>query len=64
VPAAGVVLLAKPGDRLTAGQPLLELHAEDVNRFDRALDALAGAITVDADGAWSPPPLVLERIGA
>ena len=33
--AAGVICLAKPGDRVEAGQPLLELRADDPARFGR-----------------------------
>ena len=34
---AGVVMLAKPGDTVRAGEPLLELHTDEPSRFDRAL---------------------------
>ncbi|HEX9230461.1 MAG TPA: thymidine phosphorylase [Jatrophihabitantaceae bacterium] len=59
-PGAGVVLLAKPGDRVQAGQPLLELHADEPERFARAVDALDGGYDIGA----APPsrPLVIERI--
>jgi thymidine phosphorylase len=43
---AGVVLHAKPGDPVTAGQPLLELHADEPDRFDRALEALEGGYDI------------------
>ena len=59
--AAGVVLHAKPGDRVTAGAPLLELHADDPSRFDRALAALDGAVDI-ADTPVEPPPLLLGRV--
>jgi thymidine phosphorylase len=59
--AAGVQLLAKPGDRVTAGAPLLRLHTDEPARFARALDALSDAVTV-ADAAAAPAPLVLDRI--
>jgi len=59
--AAGVVLHAKPGDRVTAGAPLLELHADDPSRFDRALAALDGAVEI-ADTPVDPPPLLLGRV--
>jgi thymidine phosphorylase len=59
--AAGVRLLAKPGDRVTAGDPLLELHTDDPARFDRALAALDGAIEVGSAPAH-PGPLLLDRI--
>jgi thymidine phosphorylase len=59
---AGVVMLAKPGDQVRAGEPLLELHADDAGRFERALAALDGAIDV-GDGPFTPSPLVLDRVG-
>jgi len=59
--AAGVVLHAKPGDRVTAGAPLLELHADDPSRFDRALAALDGAVEI-ADTPVEPTPLLLGRV--
>ncbi len=62
--AAGVVLLAKPGDRVREGEPLLELHADDPSRFARAEQALAGAIDVGPAGSHTPTPLVLGRVTA
>ena len=59
--AAGILCLAKPGDRVDSGQPLLELRADDASRFAAARDALAGAVEI---GEQPPPaaPLVIERI--
>jgi thymidine phosphorylase len=61
--SAGVICLAKPGERVAAGQPVLELRADDQARFGRARDALAGALEI---GPEPPPagPVVLARIGA
>ena len=59
--AAGVEMLAKPGDPVTAGAPLLRLHTDDPDRFSRALAALDGAFTV-VDTAPDALPLVLDRI--
>jgi thymidine phosphorylase len=59
-PGAGVVLLAKPGDAVVAGQPLLELHADDPSRFAGALAALEGAYDIGA--APAAVPLIIERI--
>ncbi len=59
--AAGVVLHAKPGDRVVEGQPLLELHTDDADRLGAAIDALDGAIGI-GDDPPSPAPLVLDRI--
>jgi thymidine phosphorylase len=61
--AAGVVLLRKPGEQVRAGEPVLELHADDAARIPGALDALAGAVRI-AGTAPAPSPLVLDRIGA
>jgi thymidine phosphorylase len=46
---AGVVLYAKPGDDVTAGQPLLELHADDPARFENALEALDEGYEIGAE---------------
>ena len=59
---AGVVLHVKPGDPVTAGAPLLELHADDPARFESALAALEGAWDI-GDGGVTATPLVLDRIG-
>jgi len=61
--ASGVVLLAKPGDEVRAGQPLLELHAADPARFPRARSALEGAVVVGAE-PYEPGPVVVERVTA
>jgi thymidine phosphorylase len=60
--AAGVVWTAGVGDRVTTGQPLLELQTDDANRIPRALEALEGAIGVDTDDR--PLPLILDRVTA
>ena len=59
--AAGVICLAKPGERVEQGQPLLELRTDEPARFDRALEALHGAIEIGSEAAVISPP-VLERI--
>jgi thymidine phosphorylase len=59
--AAGVELLARPGDPVTAGTPLLRLHTDDPSRIDRAVAALADAVDV-TDTPPPPAPLVLDRI--
>jgi thymidine phosphorylase len=57
---AGVVMLAKPGDEVRAGEPLLELHADDPSLFERALAALDGGIEIGETHTSSP--LVLARV--
>ena len=46
---AGVRCLAKPGDYVAAGQPVLELHADDPGRFAAALEAVEGAVTIGSE---------------
>jgi thymidine phosphorylase len=63
--AAGVVMHAKPGDRVRQGQELLTLHTDEPDRFERALAALEGGIEVDASGSdFTAPSLVLDRVQA
>jgi thymidine phosphorylase len=61
---AGVELHAKPGDAVTAGQPLFTLHTDTPERFARARGALDGAWAVaeDATGVPAAPTPVLERL--
>jgi thymidine phosphorylase len=61
--AAGIVLHAKPGETVRAGQPLMTLHADDPSRFERALAALDGAVEIGAAaGEGAPRRLVIDRI--
>jgi thymidine phosphorylase len=59
--AAGVMCLAKPGDTVSAGEPLLELRTDTPDAVAGALAALAGAVDI-ADSAPARPPLVIETI--
>jgi len=58
--AAGVICLAKPGDQVRKGQPLLELRADDPERFGPALAALAAAVDVSEQGPPTRVPPILE----
>jgi thymidine phosphorylase len=61
---AGVVMHAKPGAYVRGGDPLLTLHTDDAELFDRALDALEGAYFIAPDGSRPDLlPLVIDRIG-
>ncbi|MGX7827645.1 thymidine phosphorylase [Actinokineospora sp. 24-640] len=59
--AAGVICLAKPGDAVRAGEPVLELRTDTPDAVAGALAALEGAFRI-ADSAPSPGPLVLETV--
>ncbi|MGO9584331.1 MAG: thymidine phosphorylase [Acidimicrobiales bacterium] len=58
---AGVVCQAKPGDKVTKGQPLLELYTEQPERFAWGRQALEGAIVI-GDEPPALAPAVLEVI--
>ncbi len=60
---AGIICLAKPGDPVREGQPVVELHTDDEERFAAALAALDGAVAVSAEGPPPPAAAVLEHIG-
>jgi thymidine phosphorylase len=60
-PIAGAVCLRKPGDTVSTGDPVLELHLDDESRLPGALAALEGAISVGPEPP-DPRPLVIERI--
>ena len=63
--AAGIDLHVKPGESVTAGQPVFTLLAADAARFDRALSALEGSwIIAEAGTVAVRTPLVRERITA
>ncbi|HEY1704579.1 MAG TPA: thymidine phosphorylase [Trebonia sp.] len=60
--AAGAMCLAKPGEAVAKGQPVVELRGGDPARLDAARAELASAIDI---GDEPPPasPLIIERIG-
>lgn len=59
---AGIEIHAKPGDTVQAGAPLFTLHTDEGARFERAIAALDGAVTIGDSNSISKMPLVLERI--
>jgi thymidine phosphorylase len=62
---AGVQMHAKPGDTVTEGQPLLTLHSDDPERFERAMDGIEQGIEIQDEGtSYSPTPLVIDRVAA
>ena len=62
---AGIELHAKPGAVVRGGEPLMTLHTDTPERFERALEALQGATFIAPDG--SRPDLlalVVQRVAA
>lgn len=62
-PGVGAMLLAKPGDRVAWGQPLVELHYRDSSRLAEAQTLALRAIKIMAKRPGTPK-LVLEVIAA
>jgi thymidine phosphorylase len=61
---AGVQMHAKPGARVRGGEPLFTLRTDTPERFERALEALADAITIAPDDSRPDLlPLVIDRVG-
>ncbi len=61
---AGVEMHAKPGAEVRAGEPLLTLHTDTPERFERALEALDGAFLIAPEGSRPDLlPLVVDRVG-
>jgi thymidine phosphorylase len=52
-PAVGILVVARPGDAVRAGDPVLELHYRDHGRLDAAIALATRAITI---GDNAPPP--------
>jgi thymidine phosphorylase len=60
---AGVVWHARPGDVVTAGQPLLTLLTDTPERFERAMAALEDGYRIDPPGtSYAPRPLIIDRV--
>ena len=59
---AGIEMHATLGDKVTAGQPLLTLHTDEPQRFERALEAIDGQLLITAQPLAKPRQIVLETI--
>nr|WP_158881563.1 thymidine phosphorylase [Amycolatopsis anabasis] len=60
--AAGIRCLAKPGERVAAGQPLLELHTDTPDAVPGALAALDGGVLVTDSAPEATRPIVLDTV--
>src|SRR5690606_32574254 len=62
---AGVEIHAKPGALVRSGEPLLTLHTDTPERFDRAKEALVDAVTILPEGDRAAVgPIVIDRVSA
>ena len=62
-PSVGFVVSAKPGDRVSKGQPLATIHARNEEALVTGRSILEGALVV-ADSAEAALPLVSHRVTA
>lgn len=60
---AGVRMHAKPGSTVRAGQPLMTLLTDTPEKFDRARQALEGAVLIAPEGSRPAQKLIIDRIG-
>lgn len=60
-PAAGIVLLKKPGDVVKAGEPIIILHANDESLFEDSIRELDQAVRISAE-IPSSTPLIIDII--
>ena len=61
-PSVGISALAKQGENVEKGAPLMIIHAADETRFNAAMDWFGKAFTIGS-AAPLPEPAVTERIG-
>ena len=59
---AGIEIHAKPGEKITSGSALFTLHSDDSERFERAKQALEGAVSISEKGEVAARlPLVITK---
>ena len=59
---AGIRMHAKPGALVRAGEPLMTLLTDTPEKFDRAREALDGAVVIAPEGSRPNYQLILDRI--
>ena len=62
-PSVGLLMKARLGDRVEAGQPLVEVRHSDRSDLSRAMELLDGAMEI-GDAPTVKPPLIHAVIGA
>jgi thymidine phosphorylase len=59
---AGIEIHAKPGEKIVSGSALFTLHSDDSERFERAKQALEGAVSISEKGEVAERlPLVITK---
>jgi thymidine phosphorylase len=60
--AAGVLCLVREHERVEAGQPLFELHADDKAHLAMGLEAIADAVSIADDIPYTLIPPILNVV--
>ncbi len=60
---AGVTWKVRPGDHVSRGDVIFELHCDDPALMPLGLEAIEGAVQIGEE-PFIAPPLIIERIGA
>jgi thymidine phosphorylase len=61
-PAVGIVVLAKPGERVSRGDGVLELHYREQAKLDAGLALAKRAVRIDPAAPPSPTPLIVAEV--
>lgn len=60
---AGVEIHYKPGATVRGGEPMLTLHTDEPDRFERAIEALEGGYLIAPEGSRPDlAPIVIDRV--
>jgi len=59
--AVGIVMMAAVGDKVSAGDPVLELHYRDKGKLEQAIGRAIGAIAI-GDEKPAAQPLILDEV--
>jgi len=59
--AVGIVMMAAVGDKVGAGDPILELHYRDRGKLEQAIARATGAIGI-GDEKPAGQPLILDEV--
>jgi thymidine phosphorylase len=60
-PTVGLVITARPGQKVSRGEPLASIYARDEAGLALAFRTLTEAVRI-GDGTASPLPLIAERL--
>ncbi|MGI9615375.1 MAG: thymidine phosphorylase, partial [Acidimicrobiales bacterium] len=63
-PGAGIECVAKPGDPVSVGDPVLVLHTDDHATLGSAVERLASALSIGSEPPPIPDPIITTVRGS